>query len=79
MQTFKDGEYILKENGELSSDANFYLLDSGTVHCFKTFKVGMRPFKSLHATDTRNKYCSSIHDMVRGSLAVYFETLSHKC
>lgn len=37
----QDGEYILRENKELSSTSKFYLVQSGTVECFKHFNVGL--------------------------------------
>lgn len=39
VQVFEEGDYILREGEELGSDAKFYLIDSGTVHCYKTFEV----------------------------------------
>lgn len=33
------GEYILREGEELSSTSKFYLVQSGTVECFKQFNV----------------------------------------
>lgn len=36
----QDGEYILREGEELTSTSKFYLVQSGTVECFKQFSVG---------------------------------------
>lgn len=33
------GEYILTEGEELTSTSKFYLVQSGTVECFKQFNV----------------------------------------
>lgn len=41
---FQDGEYLLREGEELGSNAKFYLIDSGAVHCYKTFEVRMQAF-----------------------------------
>lgn len=39
----QDGEYILKEGEALTSTSKFYLVQSGTVECFKQFSVGSWP------------------------------------
>ena len=33
------GDYILREGEELSSTSKFYLVQNGTVECFKQFNV----------------------------------------
>ena len=37
---WQDGEYILREGEALTSTSKFYLVQSGTVECFKQFSVG---------------------------------------
>lgn len=34
-----EGDYVLREGAPLGSDAKFYLVESGTVRCLKTYQV----------------------------------------
>lgn len=36
-EVFQAGEYILKEGQTLESDAKFYVVEKGTIECFKSF------------------------------------------
>lgn len=38
-EVVQDGEYILKEGERLTAESKFYLIESGTVECSKTFQV----------------------------------------
>lgn len=38
-EIFSEGEYILKEGEVLQSDAKFYIVEKGTIECYKTFDV----------------------------------------
>ncbi len=37
----QSGDYILQEGEQLTSTSKFYLVQSGTVECFKQFNVGI--------------------------------------
>lgn len=45
-ESASEGDYILLEGAPLGSDAKFYLVESGTVHCLKTYEVRLRVFYS---------------------------------
>lgn len=34
------GEFILWEDAPLDADAKFYMIEGGSVDCFRTFEVG---------------------------------------
>ena len=38
----------MREGEELGSDAKFYLIDSGTVHCYKTFEVRAETIQGVY-------------------------------
>ena len=55
-EAFKGGEYVLREGDPLGTDAKFYLVESGTVHCLKSYEV--RPPPAL-PSPLRRGSCSS--------------------
>ena len=81
MQVFQDGEYLLREGEELGSDAKFYLIDSGAVHCYKTFEVRMQaygspavlgaPFQGFCDVHTEDQNCKNAR-----SLLLFFPNVS---
>lgn len=38
-ETFAEGDYVLREGEPLGADAKFYLIESGTVTCFRSNQV----------------------------------------
>jgi hypothetical protein len=37
----QEGQYILSEGAALDASAKFYMIESGTVDCFRTFEVSL--------------------------------------
>lgn len=38
-QTYTPGQAIIEEGQELKSDAKFFVVEKGTIECYKTLKV----------------------------------------
>jgi hypothetical protein len=38
-ERFQDGDLVLKEGEELTSDSKFYIIDAGSIECYKNFGV----------------------------------------
>eukprot|EP01025_Chloroclados_australasicus_P006114 TRINITY_DN12000_c0_g1_i1.p2 TRINITY_DN12000_c0_g1~~TRINITY_DN12000_c0_g1_i1.p2 ORF type:complete len:335 (-),score=42.89 TRINITY_DN12000_c0_g1_i1:449-1453(-) len=50
-ECYKPGDYILKEGEELTSDAKFYIVESGTIECYKTLEGEKKLVKTLNPGD----------------------------
>ena len=46
-ESASEGDYILLEGARLGRDAKFYLVESGTVRCLKTYEVRLRDLSSM--------------------------------
>ena len=49
LQVYEDGQYLLREGETLTSDAKFFLVDSGTIHCYKTTNGVRKQVKTIRA------------------------------
>ncbi|KAI3423908.1 hypothetical protein D9Q98_009742 [Chlorella vulgaris] len=50
-ETFEEGQLILSEGAALDASAKFYMIESGTVDCFRTFEGKRRSVGSLQPGD----------------------------
>ena len=49
-ETFQSGVCIIQEGEELQSDAKFYVVEKGTINCYKTFDVLLPPLPKMPET-----------------------------